>query len=308
MSVVAGVDLGGTKLLALTLGARGETRTSVLQSTAVAAGPARVLVQLGEAVAAALGGELPAAIGVGVPGQVDPDTGVCWFSPNLHWREVPVAASLKQRFDVPVVVVNDVHAAAVAEHRRGAGRGYRHLVVVTVGTGIGGALVLDGALYRGAGGVAGELGHFTVDPQGYACNCGNVGCLETVAAGPAVARSAREAATTGSLLWGQHRLDARAVFAAARQGDECALAVVSAAAAQLGTVLAGVVNLLNPELVVIGGGVAGAGELLLGPVRAEIRRRSLPRAAATVEVVPARLGPEAGALGAALLAQELVSP
>jgi glucokinase len=241
-------------------------------------------------------------VGVGVPGLVDVVKGECRFSPNLHWQDVPVAQLLGDSLGVPVFVDNDVNLAALAEHRLGAGRGYRDLIMVTVGTGIGAGLILDGKLYRGPGGSAGELGHLPVDPAGTLCSCGRRGCLETTCSGTAIGRRASQLVHPASRLWEQQPLDARAVFAAAREGDELARTVVQEAVAWLSTGLAGVVNLLNPSLIIVGGGVAQAGPGFLDALAAAIKLRALPHPAAQVQVVAAELGPGAGVTGAGLYA------
>ncbi|MEW6524770.1 MAG: ROK family protein [Bacillota bacterium] len=300
---VVGVDLGGTKLVAGQVAPDGKVTREHYAPTDVAAGPGGVLAQVAAAIRRVSEPQPPAAIGLGVPGLVDVNTGACLFSPNLFWRDVPVAQIVSESLSLPVFIDNDVNVATLGEHRLGAGRGYRNLIMVTIGTGIGAGLVVEGRLYRGPGGSAGELGHVPVDPAGQVCNCGNRGCLETTCSGPAMARRAAQLVTPSSMLWRRHQpLDARAVFEAARCGDQLALELVRETAAWLGMGLAGVVNLLNPELIIVGGGVAAAGGLLLEPLRENIKRRALPHPAAMVEVAVAALGARAGVAGAGLLA------
>lgn len=297
-----GVDLGGTKLLVAQVYSSGELGHTSSYQTAVEAGPRGILDQVTQAVARACAEGHPVAVGVGVPGIVDIIKGECRFSPNLHWQDVPVTQLLGAALGVPVYVDNDVNVAALAEHRLGAGRGYLDLIMATVGTGIGAGLILDDRLYRGPGGSAGELGHLPVDPEGVQCSCGQRGCLETTCSGTAIGRRATQLVHPDSLMWEHQPLDARAVFAAARQGDELARAVVQEAVEWLGTGLAGVVNLLNPRLIIVGGGVAQAGPGFLDALAAAIKARALPHPASQVQVVAAALGTWAGATGAGLYA------
>ncbi|HAI20475.1 MAG TPA: transcriptional regulator, partial [Clostridiales bacterium UBA8153] len=229
-----GVDLGGTKLLVAQVHPDGQLGSTSSYRTAVEDGPEGVLAQVARVVSREFEEGPPVAVGIGVPGLVDTITGECTFSPNLHWQQVPVARLLGSVLGVPVYVDNDVNLAALAEHRLGAGQGYRDLIMVTIGTGIGAGLILDGKLYRGSGGSAGELGHLPVDPQGAQCTCGRRGCLETTCSGTAIGRRATQLAHPASLLWGKPPPDARAVFAAARQGDELAREVVREAVDWLG--------------------------------------------------------------------------
>jgi glucokinase len=238
-----------------------------------------------------------AGIGLAVPGAVDVARGVLRHAPNLPgWLDVPVASLAADVLDAPVAVEHDVRMAALGEARLGAGRGVATFVCVTVGTGIGAAVVLDGRLYRGASDAAGEIGHVRVVTAGEVCGCGRRGCLETVASGRAIAD--RAGRLTG------HPTTARDVFAAAAAGDAACTRVEDEAAAALGDGLTILVNVLNPEVIAIGGGVAGAGAALLDRLRASIRASAWVPAAEVVRVVPAELGTRAGAIGAALFAAD----
>ncbi|MFO7172913.1 MAG: ROK family protein, partial [Bacillota bacterium] len=250
------------------------------------------------------------AVGVGAPGIVEAGTGRVLLAPNLRWQDVPLGPLLQERLQMQVYVDNDANCAALGEQLAGAGRGARHLLMVTLGTGVGAGLVLDGQLYRGAGGFAGEVGHIPVLPDGPLCGCGRRGCLETLCSATAVAAMARQAVSDGrgaaivaaARRVAQGQVDARAVMAAARWKDPVALAILREAGTYLGIGLAILVNLFNPERIVVGGSLSRAGEALLGPAREELGRRALPGPAQQVAVVPAGLGNQAGMVGAAALA------
>jgi glucokinase len=249
-------------------------------------------------------------VGFGIPCTIDQDRGVAVQAVNLALVDVPFRDLMAERLDLPVYVDNDANAAALAEHRFGAAAGSRHSVTLTIGTGIGGGLVLDDRLYRGAQGAGAELGHMVVDLDGPPCqgNCPNRGCLEAVASGTALAREARETAAAapdsalGRAAAEGRELSGPLVAELAHDGDEAALAVLTLIGRRLGVGVSNIVNVFNPEVVVMGGGVMGAGELLLEPLRDEMRARALPPGRDYVRVVAARFGAEAGMVGAAALA------
>ncbi len=250
-------------------------------------------------------------LGLGIPGPIDAETGVCLFSPNLGWRGLDVGSYFRQAFSqgsngLAVLLDNDVRAATLGEAWLGAGRGFRTFVCLTIGTGIGSGIILNGRLWRGAGSSAGELGHIPVvrGPDAPLCGCGRRGCLEAVASGSAIAREAAEAASRGEApaLAGVSRPTARDVAEAARRGDQAARAILGRAGAHLGTGIATVVNLLNPEAVIVGGGVAGAWDLLGPVVEHTVRERAFPPNLVSLRgIFPAVLGEDAGAIGAASL-------
>lgn len=289
-TVVAGIDLGGTHARIALIDGRGRLRAWEKRTGVAALGPAKAVEALADAVARlAVQAAAPAAVGLGMPGPLDLRRGVAVAPPNMPaWHGAPVLELLAHTFGLPVHLERDSNAALLGERWRGAARGRRHAVLLTLGTGIGGAALVNGRLLRGRDGLAGEFGHMTVDIGGPPCGCGNRGCLEAIASGTALRRR------TGR--------DAAEVFAAARAGDPDARAAVADAARALGAGLAGLVNLLNPEAIVIGGGLLTARDLLWEPMLAEMERRALAPAAAGVAVVPARLGDAAGAYGAAYLA------
>ena len=251
-----------------------------------------------------------AAVGVGAPGPLDIAAGVVIAPPNLPgWERVPLRQMLRDALSIPTYLDNDANAAALGEHRFGAGRGTRHMIYVTVSTGIGGGLILDGRLYHGASGVGGEVGHISVLPHGPLCGCGNRGCLEALASGTAIAREARERVNRGvptliaELAGGDpQQITARLVAEAAQRGDPEAQTILHTAMDYLGIGMASLVNLFNPQMIVIGGGLSKLGETLFEPVRRAIRRHAFQAAAQDVQVVPARLGDQVGVLGAAAVA------
>lgn len=312
-----GVDLGGTKTLTALVDGRGRVVARVRVATpttgpdgvleAIVASVAELSDRSGIAPRSALG------VGVGAPGPLDPDSGVVFEPPNLPgWRDVPLAARMAERLGVPTFVENDANAAAMGERWVGAGRGVDDLVYLTVSTGIGGGLILGGRLYRGTSGTAGEVGHMVIARGGPRCGCGRAGCLEALASGTAIAREARLAVESGRpTVLSQvpsEAITAEAVARAAEDGDPLAREIFAGAAAALGVGITNLVNLLNPALVIIGGGVSRAGELLFAPLRRIVREEAFERPGAAVRVVPAALGDDVGVIGAAAVVYERVRP
>lgn len=304
-----GLDIGGTKINAFRVArdgsilARSNAPTPAEDQEATLA----MMIELAQRV---LTPDV-VAVGVGAAGLVESGEGMLRFAPNLAWRNLPIAARMREVLGLPVLVENDASMAAFAEYRFGAGRGYRHLLLVAVGTGIGGGIVADGRLFRGAHGFASEIGHIIVEPGGPLCGCGNRGCWEQVAAGRAIGRMGREAAKEpGSSLPGlaggdPDKVTGRLVTEAALQGDERAKGIITEAGRRLGEGIAGLVNVLDPQIVVVGGGVIVAGDLLLDPARDSFQEAvEGPDYRPTVPIVPAELGNDAGAVGAGSLALE----
>jgi glucokinase len=252
------------------------------------------------------------AVGFGIPALVERDSGVSRWSTHLPLEDVPFREVMSERLGLPVYVDNDVNLALLAEHRAGAARDARHAALIALGTGIGGGLLLDGRLYRGALGFAAELGHVPVDLHGPECqgDCPGRGCLEVLASGTAIGAAAREAATAnprselGKRLAAGREISGPLVTELAHDGDEVAREILAEVGRRLGAGIVGVVNALNPEVVVIGGGPVAAGELLLAPAREVVAERALPPARDAVEIVPAHFADESGMLGAALFALE----
>ena len=297
--LTVGVDIGGTKIAAAVVDDEGRlvarvdrltpgrtTRASVVEDTIV------------DAVQALRREHDVAAVGVGAAGFVDVAGRTVMFAPHLSWREEPLADRLATRLDVPVLLDNDANAALWAEHRYGAAREAGDVVLVALGTGIGGALLVDGRVHRGHGGMAGEFGHMQVVPDGRPCECGRTGCWEQYCSGKALARFATDA---GRQLAGPE------LTAAAHAGDIVARGAYAEVGRWLGVGVANVVAALDPALVIIGGGVSAAGDLLLEPARTALGRALVAADHRVVPpMVPAALGPDAGMIGAADLARRLL--
>lgn len=248
------------------------------------------------------------AVGMVVPGLIDAHTGVCLLAPNLGWRDAPLSAMLGKALRVPVFVVNTADAAVVLESIDGAAEGAKDIVLLYVGRGVGASIIADGRLLRGARGLTGEIGHCTVPGATGRCNCGRIGCVETVADGPAIARAAEAAIKAGrstslsELAGPRRKLTALQVGEAAAEGDELALELLDEAGRALGLAASWLVNVFNPEVLIVGGGVAGAGEPLLGPLREATMAHSLSQAVEGLEIVPWTKGRDAGVSGAVLVA------
>lgn len=319
-NLVVGVDLGGTKILTVLADREGNVLARVKVPTETDRGQKHVIDRIEATVRdalqeAAAPAERVAAVGVGAPGPLDPDRGFLFFAPNLGWRDVPLGKILNERLNLPVFLDNDANLAALGEYVYGAGRGSTHLVYITVSTGVGGGVILNGRVYHGACGGAGEIGHVTVAPDGPTCRCGNQGCLEAVASGTAMEQRARALVGEGrgagilAAAGGERdKITARVVAEAAAAGDAEALVVLREAGRYLGIAVAGVVNLLNPAAVVLGGGAMQAGAPLWDAMLEEVRRRSLESSLASVRVVRAALGGDAGVMGAVALAIDRLSP
>jgi glucokinase len=307
---VIGVDLGGTKLLAGAVDHELNVHHRA-HRTVVGCTQRELLdgvVDAVEEVRAAVGGDV-AGVGFGIPCLIDQTRGMAVVAVNLALADVPFRDVMAERIGLPAFVDNDANAALLAEHAFGAARGARHAVMLTIGTGIGGALVVDGRLVHGAVGSAGELGHMVIDMDGPRCQgaCPNRGCLEAMASGTALAREALAAAQAapdsalGRALAEGRPVTGPLVTELAHDGDATARSVLELIGRRLGVGIANYVNVLNPEVVVIGGGVIAAGDLLLEPAREEVRARALAPSRDVVQVVPARFGAESGMLGAATL-------
>jgi glucokinase len=311
---VIGVDLGGTKLLAgavdpalnvhhrATRPARARDHREVVATVVSAVEEVRDAIEGGSGSVA--------AVGVGIPALIDTERGVAVMSTHLPLAGVPVGALVAERIGLPVFVDNDANAAMLAEWRYGAAAGARDAALLTIGTGIGGGLVVGGALQRGALGAGAELGHMVVQADGPRCNgnCPNRGCLEALVSGGALARAAvsiareRPQSGLGEALAVGREISGPLVTELAHDGDAAAIDALAAIGRWLGVGIANLVNMLNPDVVVIGGGVIAAGELLLAPARAVVARRALSPSKEHVRIVAARFGAESGMLGAAALA------
>lgn len=311
MTLAIGVDIGGTKVAGGVVDEHGrvidrerrETPGSDVGATqSVIVDVVNTLASRHEVV----------AVGIGAAGWIANDRATVLFSPHLAWRDEPLRARLVERIDLPLLVENDANAAAWAEYRFGVAAAQPVTVCVTLGTGIGGGLVVDGSVYRGAFGVACEYGHVTVVPDGLPCACGNRGCLEMYASGRALARQARELVTSSpvaaarmlALAGSADALTGPVVTSAAAEGDPAALSICTDMGRWLGRGLANIAAVLDPSMFVIGGGVSAAGELLLRPAREEFAHALTGRGFRPVAAIEtAALGPDAGLVGAADLAR-----
>ena len=307
-----GVDIGGTKVaagLVATDGsvlARTRRETPAQDTEALSALVADVVEEL----SAHAGGLRRAPVGVGAAGMVDVG-GTVRYAPNIAWADYPLRADLAERLGVPVVVENDANVAAWGEYRAGAGREARAtLLMLTIGTGVGGGLVLEDRLMRGWNGLAAEFGHVIVNEGGAPCPCGNLGCLEALASGTAIGRTAAEAVASDavpadSMLRDLDELTAKSDTAAPRAGDAAAIGVLERCGFWLGVGMATLTNAVDPEMIVVGGGAIEADQLLLGPAREAFAERVIGRRYRTLpEIRRAELGDDAGLVGAALLALE----
>ncbi len=251
--------------------------------------------------------DLIEGIGFGFPGQIDCDNGIVRLAPNIPgWVNIPIADIVSKEFGIPVKVDNDVRCAALAELNFGAGKGAKNMICITVGTGIGSGIILNGKLVRGTSNAAGELGHIKLQMEGGPlCGCGDAGCLEAFASGPAIVAMAEEYIKGGKSTkyreLANPSITPYIVSEAAKQGDVVAKKIFEIIGGYIGIALASVVNLLNPEKIVIGGGVADAGDLLFNPIKENLKKRAMPIQGAAVEVVHAELGNTAGVIGASLL-------
>lgn len=312
---IIGVDLGGTKIVVGAMPEDGSreiaTRTDLTRAERGAETVVdRIVAMIAQVISDVIAehGARPQdflGVGIGAPGPLDRERGIVVVAPNLGWRDFPLRDAIAERIRLPAALDNDANCATFGEWWRGAAQGARHVVGITIGTGIGGGVVIDGKLYHGASDVAGEIGHTTIDSTGRYCRCGNYGCLEAYASGPAIALRAREALerNEASLLrtmvnGNVEQLTAAMVYDAAHDGDSLALEIVRDTAKFLGTGVGNILNILNPDVVVFTGGVTQAGEKLFEPLRAEVKRRAFRPAVDACKIVVGSLGATAGMVGA----------
>jgi len=314
---LVGVDVGGTKILAGVFDRQLRLLAREKKSTKPFLGAAGVTDRIADCInealaAAAVPHAAVAGLGVGVPGLIDPRGQVVQVAPNLHWHNVPLAHLLSRRLQMPVALVNDVQAGAVAVQAAGTGRKFKHFVCMFIGTGIGGGLVLNGTLYRGAAGLAGEVGHMTVIPQdGPRCGCGNRGCLEAVASRSAIVRRiaseidrGRKSVVTDLCDGDVSRIRSRIIAEAYREGDKLVRRVIDDACEYLGIGVANLVNVLNPEAVIFGGGLMEAlGDRMLPRITRAAAAHVVAAGPGRVRILDSSLGDDAGILGAALTAR-----
>jgi glucokinase len=313
---VGAVDLGGTKILAAVFAPDGTIAARAKKATGRDHSPAAVADRMASCVreaarAAGIDAANLRAVGVGAPGPIEAATGVVLTAPNLDWENVPLKAELEARLGVPVEVDNDVRVAVLAEHAAGAGRGVRNMVGIWPGTGVGGGVVLDGRLFRGTDGLAGEIGHITIKAGGPRCGCGGRGHLEALCSRTAIVRDIAKAARRGTptaltkIAGGDLTSATSGALAKAwSRGDKLVTRVLNRAARHLAHGIASVANLLNPELVVLGGGVIEAlGDQFVEQITAEVRKLPLHESTRSIRIARAAFGDDAGISGAALIAR-----
>lgn len=314
---ILAVDLGGTKIRSAIALPDGKILSFREYLTQAVNGPDEVIRRMVSAINDILMrtnvriNDLQGVV-IASAGILDVKNGIVTASPSLPgWHNIPLRNSLRERLGVDIHLINDANAAALGEHRFGAGKGLSNLIYLTVSTGIGGGIVIDGELYTGSDGCAGEIGHMVIEADGPQCNCGSFGCLEVLASGTAIAREMQRRIAEGGksslnefAKCGVGNVTAEMVTMAARQGDTVACEVVDKAAYYLGIGIANVINIFNPEIVVIGGGVSKMGELLLKPTRKVVKQRAFELPAGRVRIVRSRLGDTAGIIGAVVFLSE----
>lgn len=306
-NLAIGVDLGGTNIKGGVVNLQGQVLRRMSLETLSQEGPGRVLDQIAHLVQELKGREKIRGVGMGCPGLVEPTLGIVRDPPNLKgWKEVNVKGNLEDRLRLKVEVANDVNAAALGELHFGAGRGMNDFICITLGTGVGGGLILDGKLFTGRRGAAGEIGHMPVDIFGPRCRCGNSGCLERYVGAEYIVARAQEKLRDNprsllSSLGKDVKLTPKLIAEAAQRGDGLAKEVFRETGEIVGALLSGVVNLLNLELIIVGGGVARAGELIFGPMRKALEERTMNGEIQRVRIVTTLLGEDAGLIGAASL-------
>jgi glucokinase len=312
---IVGVDLGGTNIVAGAMPEDGSRQIAIRsEPTRADQGADAVVERIGRIIDTVIAETIAETgakredflgIGIGSPGPLDRERGIVIVTPNLGWRDFPLRDRVSETVGLPASLDNDANCATYGEWWQGAAKGARHVVGMTIGTGIGGGIIFDGKLYHGASDVAGEIGHATIDSTGRRCKCGNYGCLEAYASGPAIAERAREAIAGGEpsilpdLVGGKlDMITAQTVYDASKKGDAMAREVVRETARFLGIGIANLLNIFNPDVVVIAGGVTYAGDALFEPLRAEVKRRAFRPAVDAAKIVPGSLPGTAGVVGA----------
>jgi len=309
-----GVDLGGANLRVVVVNLENNIVAKIRKKTNADEGRDKVFRRLIDAIYEAI--ELSKidkdkikGIGVGIAGLINHEKGICLYCPNIEgWENIPVKRLIEEEFAIDTSVEDSSRAMALAEHWSGAARGIDNFIFVNVGVGIGCAIFIHGELYRGVGGIAGEFGHITIDEAGPRCNCGNYGCLETLASGPAISRRARQAIEEGvvSLIEelceeNLENITSQIVVEAVKRGDKLAFNIMEKTGEYLGIGIANMINIFNPELIVIGAGVSQAGDILLEPLKRTVKARALQLTSSMTNIKISQLGDNAGALGAAIM-------
>jgi glucokinase len=307
---VVGIDLGGTNIVVGTIAEDGSELLGLVSEPTLPdqGGDAVIarIVKLARASMAQAKGKEIVGVGIGSPGPLDTKTGIVILTPNLGWVNMPLRDRVADTLKLPTVLDNDANCAIYGEWWRGAAQGVEHVIGLTIGTGIGGGIILGGQIYHGASDVAGEIGHMTIDANGRLCKCGNQGCLEAYASGPAIAVRAVEGIQAGAksalpqyVQGDLSKITAQLVYEAANDGDGYALEVVRETAKLLGAGVANIINIFNPQIVVVCGGVTEAGDRLFVPLRSEVKRRAFKPAVDVCRILPGELAGTAGVWGAA---------
>ena len=310
---ILSVDLGGTKIRSAIVLPSGKVMFYRNYETQADRGPAEIIKKIVAAIEDTMSivgldfNNLQGLV-IASAGIIDVNSGVVATSPNLPgWRNIPLRQIVSEKLGIDISLINDANAAAIGEHRLGVGQGLDNLVYLTVSTGIGGGIIVGGKLYAGADGCAGELGHMVIEDDGPQCNCGNFGCLEILASGTAMAKEARRRIVKGEtsciVEFAGGRIDSitsKIIALAAKRGDALAYEIINSAAYYLGVGIANIINIFNPEIVIIGGGVSKIGEMLLKPTRRVVKQRAFRLPARTARIVRSRLSDNASIIGAAL--------
>lgn len=309
-----GVDLGGTSIRAILVDRRGTILGRDRGPTDAHLGAEKVMDNIASLVRRVLGGKGVAherleGVGVGTPGPLNPHTGVVYGAPNLPgWQQIPLKEQLQERLGLPIQVENDANAAALGEYRFGAGRGAQSLVCLTLGTGLGGGIVLEGEIWRGSDYMAGEIGHMIIERDGPPCNCGNRGCLEAFVSATGLKARVREklkdegaASAIRPLMEQGEEVTPERLYQEAVKGDPFCREILREAGEYLGIGLTNIIRILSPEIIVLTGGLMGAREILLETALKEVEAKAFPWKARQTRIVPGELGDDAGALGAAAL-------
>jgi glucokinase len=313
--LVLGIDIGGSKILTAVVDSKGEMLSSDERITHAIKGSEAVIQSILESAHCALEQAKVAvseltAIGIGAPGISNPETGILFTSPNLPgWHNIPLKDIMQERLGKKTFLTNDANAAALGEFYFGAARGTRNFTYITLSTGIGGGIIIDGKIYTGAIGTAGEVGHMTIDDNGPICNCGNRGCWEALASGTALTREAKlrikEGVRTSILEYAEgdvEKVTAQVIHSAAEQGDNLAKELIARTGYYVGVGLANLINIFNPELIIIGGGLSNIGDMLLQPALKTAGERAYKEAFQAVRFASAELGRNSGVIGAAAFA------
>ncbi|ABS59955.1 ROK family protein [Fervidobacterium nodosum] len=300
---VVGIDLGGTFFkVGLVDAESGKILRKLERETKVNEGGDSVIQRMAEAVEEITEGIEYIGVGIGSPGSIDHDKGIVRFSPNFPgWVNFELGGLLSNKLNKPVFVENDANAFVLGEKWFGAGKGYNHIVALTLGTGVGGGVISHGMLITGHNGIGTELGHVIIEPNGPQCGCGNYGCLEALASATAIRRMALEGQKKfpESVIFQSENVDAKSVFEAAKMGDGLGKAIVDRVVNALSIGIANFIHIFNPEIIVVGGGVSRAGDILFEPIREKVQHLVMPSFKGTYKIVQSPLVEEAGILGAA---------